>query len=185
MKRSDLEHILRAAGAATQQTDFVLIGSAALFAWRLELPRTMAMSREADIFLNSADPDLTEQVADELDGILGQASQFDDLNGYYCDGVGSESAVMPSDWRDRAIVFSTPAMNGVRALVPSPEDIALSKLVAGRDKDMAWLLAGLKDLIIDADEMRALIPLLPTERVPGGFSALEARMGVLERRLSK
>ena len=62
---------------------------------------------------------------------------------------------MPSDRRDRAIEFSNASTEGVAAVVPEPNDIALSKRCAWRPKDVAWLRAAMANLIIDADAMRA------------------------------
>jgi hypothetical protein len=96
MRRDKVDHVLRAAGDVTGQSRFVLIGSAAIVAWRAIVPPEMAMSRDIDLFaLDAADP---EGVADQLVGSLGQASQFGATYGYCCDGVGPETAILPSDW---------------------------------------------------------------------------------------
>jgi len=182
VNRSQLEHILRAAGAAPGHRRFVLVGSAAVFAWRESVSPTLALSREADIFADTDDMDEIERVADELDGVLGQASTFDASFGYYCDGVGAETAVLPRQWRDRAVVFETPATGGVSALAPEPDDLGLAKLAAGREKDMAWLLAAADDGLLDFQTMRARLPEFPVERVSGGLAVLETRLAVLEHR---
>jgi hypothetical protein len=131
-----VEHILRAAGDATGHNSFVVIGSAAIFLWKEDVPDDMAMSREADLFAAGVDAEEVDRISNELDAILGQASSFDDTYGYYCDGVGQETAILPSDWRARAKTYSSPATGGVTALVPHPNDLALAKLCAGREKDM-------------------------------------------------
>ncbi|MGH6949570.1 MAG: DUF6036 family nucleotidyltransferase [Vitreimonas sp.] len=177
MKREKVEHILRAAGRITGKRQFVLIGSAAIVAWREVVPPELAMSRDIDLFAYDA-PDVDE-ISDQLDGALGQASQFDQTFGYYCDGVGPETAIMPSDWRDRAIEFSNSNTEGVAAVVPEPNDIALSKLCAWRPKDVAWLRAAMANLIVDSDVMRARL-----ERMPSGgpdLGDLSARIDVLCR----
>lgn len=153
MKREKVEHILRAAGNATGRDKFVLIGSAAVVAWRDAVPVELAMSRDIDLFAYDA-PD-ADDISDQLDGALGQASNFDMTFGYYCDGVGPETAKLPSEWRTRAIEFSSSNTNGVTAIVPDPNDIALSKAVAWRDKDVDWLRAAARHLIIDVKVMIA------------------------------
>jgi hypothetical protein len=134
-----VEHILRAAGDATGHKTFVVIGSAAIFLWKEKVPEAMAMSREADLFAAGVEVEEVDRISDELDALLGHASSFDDTYGYYCDGVGKETAILPSDWRSRAKTYSSPATGGVTALVPHPNDLALAKLCAGREKDMEWL----------------------------------------------
>jgi len=159
-----VDHILRAAGAATGETRFVLIGSAAIFAWSTTVPPEMALTREVDLFAPGPDLETIERIADDLDANLGQASQFDQTYGYYCDGVGPETAILPTDWRDRAKDYSSLGTGGVTATVPHPNDIAVSKLCAGREKDLAWLAVAIRHAIVDPEGMRALLGRLPTDR---------------------
>ncbi len=179
MDLSKVEHILRAAGDATGHGTFVVIGTAAIFLWERDVPGAMAISREADLFAAGVDTAEVERISDELDAILGQASSFDETYGYYCDGVGEETAILPRDWRKRAKTYSSPATGGVTALVPHPDDLALAKLCAGREKDMAWLATGVEHGLITVGEMRSRLNELPAERVGGGLAALEARLTLL------
>jgi hypothetical protein len=181
MTLAKVEHILRAAGNATGHKAFVLIGSSAIFIWSQIVPEAMAMSREADLFANVPDADEADRIADELDAILGQASPFDDAYGYYCDGVGPETAILPTDWRGRAKLYASASTGGVSALVPEPHDLALSKLSAGREKDMDWLAAAIEASIVSVGGMRARLQMLPVERVLGGMAVLEQRLTILER----
>jgi hypothetical protein len=164
MTRERLDHLLRAAGAHTGQKTFVLVGSAAIFAWEALVPPRMAMSREIDIFAFDVSPEDAERIADELDGDLGQASQFDQQFGYYCDGVEPQTAILPLDWRDRAKEYSSAMTDGVVAIVPHPNDIGLSKLCAGREKDIDWVAAASANAMVNLGEMEALIERLPNDR---------------------
>jgi hypothetical protein len=161
MDRPDLDHLLRAAGDATGQKTFVLVGSAAIFAWRQVVPMQMMMSREADLFAFDVSDEVAERIADELDGDLGQQSQFDDTHGYYVDGVEPKTVVLPEDWRDRSKPYSSSATGGVVAIVPHPDDIALSKLCAGREKDLDWVAAARREGIVSLRNMAARIDKLP------------------------
>lgn len=175
MEVNKVDHILRAAGAATGQKRFVLIGSAAIFAWETIVPPDMAMTREVDLFAYDVDPTTAESIAFELDGSLGQASQFDETYGYYCDGVGPDTAILPTDWESRAKDYVSAATEGVTAIVPHPDDIALAKLCAGREKDIAWLRAAVRAGIADLSNIRARIARLPNNRAPA-LDILEARL---------
>lgn len=177
MKREKVEHILRAAGVATGLNQFVVVGTAAIVAWREVVPPELAMSRDVDLF--AYDVPNAEQVSDLLDGVLGQASNFDANFGYYCDGVGSESALMPDDWMTRSIRFSTPSTNGVVAIVPEPNDIAISKLHAWRPKDVDWLRAAVAAGILDIDVMRSRLSAVSDPRADK--VALAGRLDVLDR----
>lgn len=163
MKREKVEHILRAAGEVTRRARFVLIGSAAIVAWREIVPPELAMSRDIDLFAYDA-PD-ADDVSSELDGSLGQASAFDDAFGYYCDGVGPETAILLDDWLACAIEFTTPETGGVVAIVPEPNDIALSKLVAWRPKDIDWLQAATRHGIIVPSVMLDRVDRMPDKDV--------------------
>jgi len=161
MKRDQLDHVLRAAGEATGQKRFVLVGSTAVVAWQALAPPQMTISREADLFAWDVSPEEAVRIADDLDGFLGQQSQFDATYGYYVDGVEPSTATLPDDWRERAMTYSSPAAGDVEAIVPHPEDIALSKLCAGREKDVDWVATGIKARLIDPANLRARVDKLP------------------------
>lgn len=93
------------------------------------------MTREVDLFAYDVDSATAERIALEIDGSLGQASQFDETDGYYCDEVGRDTAILPTDWELRAKEYVSPASDGVTAIAPHLDDIALAKLCAGREKD--------------------------------------------------
>jgi hypothetical protein len=96
-------------------------------------------------------------------------------------GVGPETAILPVDWGLRAKEYSSPGTGGVVAIVPHPNDIALAKLCAGREKDMAWLRAAARDQIVDLLMMRASLAQLPAGRAPG-LRVLEQRLMSIETR---
>lgn len=175
LNKARVDHILRAAGVITGRKKFVLIGSAAIAAWRSDIPARMAISRDVDLFVYDA-PD-ADEIADVLDGAIGQASQFDAEFGYYCDGVGRETAVLPVDWETRAKLYTSPAAGGVEALAPDPNDIALSKVVAWRTKDIEWLRAAAVHGVIDLAAMRSRLIQMP-ERA-GDIEVLRQRLANL------
>lgn len=160
MDRRALDHLLRAAGDLTGHKRFVLVGSNAIFAWRQDVPGPMARSREADLFAADVSEDEAERISDLLENI-GHLSMFDDQHGYYVDGVGPHTAVLPTDWRERSKQYSSTATNGVVAIVPHPEDIALSKLCAGREKDREWVVAAHGAGLIDLERIASRVPKLP------------------------
>jgi len=48
-----------------------------------------------------------ERASDLIDGSIGEKSPFHDTFGYYAHGVGAETAVLPRNWRTRAIEVSS------------------------------------------------------------------------------
>lgn len=69
--------------------------------------------------------------------------------------------MLPDDWRERSRVYTSPSAQNVEALVPHPEDIAASKLYAGRDKDMDWVGAAHAAGFIDLDRVAERLDRLP------------------------
>lgn len=90
-------------------------------------------------------------------------------------------AIMPTDWLDRAKPHPEIAPPGVEIIVPDINDIALAKLVAWRDKDIVWLVAGVRSLILRPARMRECLDRLPTE-IPA--AELDRRVAHLEASLS-
>ena len=66
MTRQQLEHIIRAAAAITEQDDLVIIGSQAILGQHPDAPEELLVSMEADIYA----PDAPER-SDYIDGALG------------------------------------------------------------------------------------------------------------------
>jgi hypothetical protein len=133
MKRSDLEHLIRAAGSIADDSDIVVIGSQSVLGQFPDAPDSLLMSAEADVF-----PLHKPELADLIDGSIGEGSPFHELYGYYAQGVGDRTATLPSGWRDRLIPVSNPNTSGVTGLCLEVHDLAISKYVAGREKDMEF-----------------------------------------------
>lgn len=114
MEREQLEHILRAAGAITQCRDFVIVGSQAILGEFPGAPAELKVSREVDIY-----PLDVPALADVIDGTLGEGSAFDATFGYYAQGVGPETAVLPRGWQQRVVRIESPAWIARAAPTPS------------------------------------------------------------------
>lgn len=143
MKRSEVEHVLRAAAAITQENSFFVVGSQAILMAFPHAPEELLVSREVDLF-----PALAPEKADLIDGAIGAMSSFDLMYGYHADGVGPETAVMPPDWRSREQLYY---VGDVTVICPEVHDLAVSKCVAAREKDAGFVRALLQHKMIDAD----------------------------------
>ncbi|MGH8255114.1 MAG: hypothetical protein ACRET0_02770 [Steroidobacteraceae bacterium] len=82
MKRSELEHLIRAAGRIAGDTELVVIGSQAILGQFPEASGVLAVSAEADLFPLHR-PERTELV----DGAIGEGSPFHRKFGYYPQGA--------------------------------------------------------------------------------------------------
>ncbi len=181
MRLNSIDHILRSAAAITGHSEFVIVGSAAIIA-RLHgnVPEPMTLTPEVDIYAFKA-PNL-EDLSDLIDGSIGQDSQFHATFGYFADGVSPETSKMPADWLERAIRYESPGCLGALAIVPEENDIALAKMVAWREKDIAWLKEGVSARVLSLEKMRARIPSLPPADPERGMPAhhiLKERLRIL------
>lgn len=159
MRREDLEHILRAASAITKQNRFLVVGSQAIIGVMPAPAGVLGYSMEVDLVPIDA-PDL----ADLIDGSLGELSPFHDTFGYYAQGVGLETAVLPHGWDHRLHRIEDP-ISGAVGLCLDPEDLAASKRVAGREKDLDFIAAMLELGIIRLEHIKTRIAELPAERL--------------------
>jgi len=148
MRRSDLEHLIRAAGGILAESEIIIIGSQAILASfpESQLPPTAMRSREADL-LPMNDPD--EAKALLLSGTIGEGSMFEDTFGVYGDGVGDRTARLPTGWRDRLVPLVNDNTNGVTGWCLEAHDLWVSKALAGRDKDLGYCRALLASTLLD------------------------------------
>jgi hypothetical protein len=141
MNRAELEHVLRAAATITHEHSFVVIGSQAVLLSHPNAPAELRVSKELDLY-----PAMAPDKADLIEGAIGALSQFDETFGYYADGVGPETAKMPADWMQYAQLHY---IGELTVVVPDLHDLAVSKCVAGRDKDAFWVAALLRHKMIE------------------------------------
>jgi hypothetical protein len=135
VKKSELEHVIRAAKEITGETEFVVIGSQALHGAFPNLVDKLVTSHECDLYIPNA-PGKTE-----LLNSIGLLTPFAQTYGYYADPVDPETAKLPKSWSRRRIAISTRNTNGATYYCPSPEDLVFSKLAAGREKDFRFVQA--------------------------------------------
>jgi Nucleotidyltransferase of unknown function (DUF6036) len=174
MKKHQLEHIIRAAGAIAEVNDLVIIGSQAILGSNLDFPDSLLVSLEADIFARDR-PELSTL----LDGTIGELSPFHQTFGYYAHGVGPETAVLPSGWEHRLVPLANQNTGGVTGWCLCPEDIAYSKLAAGREKDLAYIGELVRSQIIDPQRLLTLL----TERTDPLGEVMRTRMSGIIRKV--
>ena len=130
MRRSDLEHLIRAAGRVADEPELVIIGSQAILGQFPDAPAALVRSMEADLY-----PLSRPERADDVDGAIGEGSRFHQTHGYYAQGVGPDTATLPKGWRRRLVRIENPNTEGYAGLCLEVHDLAISKYVAGREKD--------------------------------------------------
>ena len=134
MQRSELEHLIRASGEIAGDDEIIIIGSQSVLGQFPDAPVRLLSSMEADVY-----PKNNPEKADKVDGAIGEGSSFHELNGYYAQGVGKSTAVLPTDWESRLIAVKNENTNGVTGYCLEVHDLAISKMVAGRPKDLDFV----------------------------------------------
>jgi hypothetical protein len=162
MNRAELEHIIRAASAITNQADIVVIGSQSILGQFPNADPGLLVSMEADVFPLHR-PDLSIQV----DGAIGERSIFHETFGYYAHGVDETTATLPAGWNQRLVPIRNPNTSGATGWCLEVHDLAASKLVAGREKDFDFVGILLNKDMIRLETMRERIAALalPPERL--------------------
>lgn len=148
MRRDELEHLLRAASAISERRDVLVLGSQAILGTFDEdaLPEAATMSMEADLaFLD--DDDL--EVADRVDGLIGEDSHFHRTHGIYGQGVSVTVAVLPDGWFGRLVVVEGSNTQPGRGLCLEPHDLVIAKLIAYREKDLEFASALISAHLVD------------------------------------
>jgi hypothetical protein len=137
---------------------FYVIGSAAVLAAIPDPPPgALTATRDIDI----VPPDDDEQVADRISFVLGEASEFDIEHGFYAEGVTSLTPTYaPQGWQGRA----NPVKVGqYTALCMEPHDLVMSKIGAGREKDMEFARAAFKLGLVNQERLQILLSELPVD----------------------
>lgn len=162
MRLEDLEHVVGAAANVVEEVEFVVVGSQAILATAPSAPEELLRSMEADLY-----PRQSPERADEIDGALGDGSQFHRTFGYYAHGVGPETARCPAGWEERLVALAVrPRPGSDRVAVAhclEVHDLVLSKCAAGRQQDWDFTLVALKAGLVASDELLARVHAMPLD----------------------
>lgn len=170
MRREDLEHLIRAAGAISGSRRIIVIGSQAILGqFPAGAPPRAVLSMEADLIPMDA-----PEHADLVTGSLGELSPFHDAFGYFGDGVSRETARLPAGWEQRLVVIDNANTHGFVGLCLEVHDLLVSKYFAGREKDHAFCVAVVRAGLVD--RTRLLQRLSDTDMDAPHRAGIEARI---------
>jgi hypothetical protein len=178
MNRFQFEHVVKAAAAVAGIPEIVVVGSQAVLGLNPNPPPALLASIEVDLCPLGGG----EEATDAIEGALGIGSAFHSSHQYYAHGVGPDTATLPRNWLSRAVRVSTPYMAGAVAICPCATDLAISKLAAGREKDMAYVAVMVAEGMTGWHDMRAALLAelpdgMPRSRLLEALGILEARQG--------
>jgi hypothetical protein len=135
MDLKTLIHLAQELRALAPELRFIVFGSTSAFGSFPELGATVE-SYEQTLDADFVPDPLTEDVYQLLDRSLGKDSLFRRENGYYADINGPRAfECFPADFRERLV----PLQGCPNVFTLEPNDMAVAKLIAGRDKDVKLL----------------------------------------------
>ena len=158
MTREELEHIIRASADVTDQYEFVIIGSQSMLGPVPHPEKVFTVSMEADIY-----PLQSPELADKIEGAIGEGSQFHERYGYYAQGVGDDTATLPKDWMKRVHRIQNENTKGRVGYCLDVLDLFLSKAVAGREKDREFCMALIEHGYLTPAQTLEMVPTMPID----------------------
>lgn len=158
MTRAELEHVIRAAADIADDDDIVVIGSQAVLGQYPEAPASLRVSVEADVY-----PRHRPERADVIDGSIGEGSPFHATYGYYAQGVGEETAILPRGWQARLVPVRNANTRGATGWCLEVHDLLISKAVAGREKDRVFVREAIRHGLVQAGTLRERLASTPVE----------------------
>lgn len=178
MRRSDLEHVIRAAAQIAADDELVIVGSQAILGQFPDAPSELLQSEDADLY-----PRNHPERADLVDGSIGELSPFHHTFGYYAHGVGPDTAVLPNGWQERLVVVENANTRGARGLCLEVHDLLVSKYVAGREKDLEFARAAIRHRLADGPTLLRRLAATPLEPEPRRVAEARIRrdLGEFER----
>ncbi len=176
MDRAAPEHVLRAASAIANEREFIVIGSQAILGQFPNAPDSLLVSMEVDVY-----PRYAPEKSDLIDGAIGELSAFHETFGYYAHGVDETTATLPSGWADRLVPIRNQNTAGAIGWCLEVHDLAVSKLVAGRARDMDFIAELVRGCMVDPAMLRHRLRTLSlgVQRI----ATLEARLLQVEAAL--
>jgi hypothetical protein len=156
MTRQQLEHLIRAAAVIADDDEIVVIGSQAILGPYPDAPAALLVSVEADLY-----PRHHPERADLIDGTIGELSPFHDTFGYYAQGVGPTTALLPDGWEDRLVPIRNENTRWATGWCLEPHDLLLAKYAAGRDKDLRFTKEAVRNRLVVRGPLVERLPTMP------------------------
>jgi hypothetical protein len=174
MRRGELQHIVFEVGERFALTEVFVVGSSAILAVLPDPPEgVLTATRDVDIIPPN---DKDERIADQISYVIGEASPFDLEYGYHAQGVSlTTPTYAPQGWQARTIDVS---VGKIVAHCMEPHDLVLSKLGAGREKDLEFAKAAASSGLVVQSVLLTRLRRVPTtaehsrlieERISGLF----------------
>ena len=189
MNRNELEHIIRAVGEIAGVKKVIILGSQSILGQFPNFPEPVAQEDFSEISLTnqsheflfrSIEVDIiipeSEEKTEIIDAAIGELSSFHNTFGYYVQGVDYNTSKLPKGWKDRLVEICNENTNEISGLCLEIHDLIISKLYAGRQKDIDFFHGALN---LDLLSMETL-----TERLNVTTMSYERRL-IIEKRMKR
>ena len=134
MRKSELFELIRQINTIASDELPIIVGSQAVHLVTNFPPEIIQQSIECDFLLVKG----KSETRTEINKKLGVFSHFQIEKGFYADALGIATVILPTNWQERLQPFKDENGETI-ALVAEIHDIAVSKLIAGREKDYLFL----------------------------------------------
>lgn len=159
MNRAELEHAIRAACDVADDSEVYVLGSQAILGEHPDAPEGLRQSAEVDVA-----PKHHPERADAIDGALGELSRFHETFGFYVHGISLDAATLPEGWRERVARVRNDNTYGFTGLCLEAHDLAVSKLVAFREKDREFVRILLREALVSPETLLERLTTLSVDR---------------------
>ena len=149
MTREQLELLVRAAAQIADDEELIILGSQAVLGQYPNAPAELLVSNEADLY-----PKNKPELADLIDGTIGELSPFHDTFGYYAHGIEEGTSILPDGWRDRLVPIRNVNTRGATGWCLEVNDLVVSKLAAGREKDLEFAREAARHRLVEESLLR-------------------------------
>ena len=134
MKKDLFLELIRQVKAVSGIESPIIVGSHTLYAVSDRVPDVVRASVEADFLFAGEGRDLLEKTRRQL----GLESAYHDAHGFFADILGLATVTLPPGWKDRLQPLIDENGEPIARCLEL-YDAAISKLMAGRDKDWIFL----------------------------------------------
>ena len=154
MNRNELEHIIRASGDIAKVRRIIILGSQCILGQFPNVTQSLTeanysemslVTESREILLRSIEADImvpdSEEKTQLVEATIGELSSFHDTYGYYAQGVDRTTSKLAVGWENRLVEICNENTNGISGLCLEIHDLIISKIYAGRKKDIEFFHA--------------------------------------------
>ncbi len=103
--------------------------------------------------------------------------------GYYAQGVGPTTAILPAGWKDRLVAITGPTTSGATGWCLDVHDLVLAKYVPFREKDEAFIREVIALRWVRRERLQRMLATMPIDEAMRSRIAEQIQRHFAEPRL--